>query len=184
MVSVRFKLYMMLFTKQSNFYLPKVKFHALFARSFLCWAAHSFVLKSDTRISAVIEMKRFSLGLRNTFFALVCEILALNLLFALGVDHAWEVNNRFHVQSVHTSFGRFLTWSEIVYLENRFVLRVKAYVYLCCLAFKEKEWPNGKNGIHQRVWRTNEEKEEIQIHEELMIIQLLRWQRDKNFNLV
>ena len=34
------------------------------------------------------------------------------------------------------------------------------------------------------VWRTKEEKEKIEIHEELMIIQQLRCQRDKNFNFV
>lgn len=109
--------------------------------------SNSKQLRSEIRQQCsfeITEMKRFSEDFRNNHTK-VCKILALNsicLIFPILVVacYCWKVENRYHVQPVHTSVGRCLSRQLQCILEIH-QSREKSYVSLYCLLFKYRTWP-------------------------------------------
>ena len=151
----------LIFSKQNNFYLPKVKFHPLLTIFFVELHTASFI--NQILVSHNISVKRFP-SLRDT----CAEFVWYFLIFSSRV--AIWLMNRYHVQPVHARFGRCLRFAE------------KKLMFLFLVLFLRRG--NGLTAKMESIGVTRRTKEDIEIHEELMAIQHWRWQRDKNFNFI
>ena len=100
MVSVRFNHFAP--WRMKKFYL---------VRSQLSFAElHTASCINQSRSFAVTEITRFNVGLRSNFCESLQDICADHLKFPvlLVACCSRKVENRYHVQPVHTSFGRYL----------------------------------------------------------------------------